>query len=70
MQFVLVARYAYVTAPSGIDIILTYHRQIATIAVLLLIAHPIILVVENPNLLGLLDPFGGAGSGSATRRGA
>ena len=59
VQFVLVARYESVTAPYGIDLILKYHRQIALIAIGLLVAHPIILVIHNPNLLGLLDPFGG-----------
>lgn len=59
VQFVLVARYATVTAPYGIDLILKYHRQIATIAIGLLVAHPVILVVQDPALLTLLNPFGG-----------
>jgi predicted ferric reductase len=59
VQFVLVARYSNVTAPYGIDLILKYHRQVATIAVVLIVAHPVILVIQNPNLLGLLNPFGG-----------
>jgi predicted ferric reductase len=59
VQFVLVARYANVTAPYGIDLILKYHRQAATIAIVLLVAHPVILVVHDPSLLRLLNPFGG-----------
>ncbi len=59
VQFALVARYESVTAPYGIDLILKYHRQIAIVAVLLLVAHPIILVLENPDLVDLLNPFGG-----------
>ena len=59
VQFALVARYESVTAPYGIELILKYHRQIAIIAILLLVAHPIILVVENPVLVDLLNPFGG-----------
>ena len=62
VQFALVARYESVTAPYGIDLILKYHRQIAIVAVLLLVAHPIILVLENPNLVDLLNPFGGTAS--------
>lgn len=59
VQFVLIARYPQLTGPYGIDLILKYHRQIATIAILLLVAHPIILVIDDPALLGLLDPIGG-----------
>ncbi len=59
VQFALIARYKALTAPYGIDLILKYHRQIAQVAIVLLIAHPVILVLENPNLLGLLNPFAG-----------
>lgn len=59
VQFVLVARYSAITAPYGLDLILKYHRQVATIAVVLLVAHPAILVAHDPNLLRLLNPFGG-----------
>jgi predicted ferric reductase len=59
VQFVLVARYANVTAPYGIDLILKYHRQVATTAIVLLVAHPVILVAHDPSLLRLLNPFGG-----------
>lgn len=59
IQFALIARYKRLTAPYGIDLILKYHRQIAMIAVLFLVAHPIILVIQNPSLLYLLNPFGG-----------
>ena len=59
VQFVLIARYRNVTAPYGIDIILQYHRQIALMALALILAHPAILVIENPARLGMLNPFGG-----------
>ena len=59
LQFLLIARYRHLTAPYGIDLILKYHRQIALLAISLIVAHPIILVVENPALLPLLNPFGG-----------
>jgi predicted ferric reductase len=59
VQFVLVARYTAVTVPYGIDLILKYHRQIATVAIGLLVAHPVILVVHDPALLTLLNPFAG-----------
>jgi predicted ferric reductase len=59
VQFLLIARYQKVTAPYGIDIILQYHRQIALMALALLLAHPVILFIYDPALLALLNPFGG-----------
>jgi predicted ferric reductase len=59
VQFLLIARYRNVTAPYGIDIILQYHRQIAIMAFFLILAHPAILMIHNPALLGLLNPWGG-----------
>lgn len=59
VQFVLIARFRRVTAPYGIDIILQYHRQIALVAVLLILAHPTIIFINNPSRLELLNPLGG-----------
>ncbi len=59
VQFILIARFRHVTAPYGIDIILRYHRQIALLAVGLIILHPIIIVIDNPSRAALLNPFGG-----------
>ncbi len=59
LQFILIARFKRVTVPYGIDIILRYHRQIAVLAILLLLAHPIIIVIDNPSRLKLFNPFGG-----------
>jgi predicted ferric reductase len=59
VQFVLIARFKRVTAPYGIDIILQYHRQIAMVAVAAVLAHPVIIVIDNPSRLKLLNPFGG-----------
>ncbi len=57
VQFVLIARFRRVTAPYGIDIILHYHRQIAMMAVAIILLHPAIIVIENPSRLMLLNPF-------------
>jgi predicted ferric reductase len=57
VQFVLIARFRRITAPYGIDIILRYHRQIALVAVTLILLHPVIIVIENPSRLVLLNPF-------------
>jgi predicted ferric reductase len=59
LQFLLIARYQKVTAPYGIDLILQYHRQMALVALALLLAHPVILIIYDPSLLALLNPFGG-----------
>jgi predicted ferric reductase len=59
LQFLLIARFKRVTAPYGIDIILRYHRQIAMVAVGAILLHPIIIVIDNPARLKLLNPLGG-----------
>ena len=59
VQFILIARFRTVTAPYGIDVILQYHRQIAMMAVLAILAHPLIIFIDNPSRLKLLNPFGG-----------
>jgi predicted ferric reductase len=59
VQFLLIARFKRVTAPYGIDIILHYHRQIAIVAIVLVLLHPIIIMIENPSRVALLNPLGG-----------
>jgi predicted ferric reductase len=59
LQFLLIARFKRVTAPYGIDIILRYHKQIALVAVGAILLHPIIIVIDYPARLKLLNPLGG-----------
>lgn len=59
VQFILIARFKRLTAPYGIDVILQYHRQIALLAVGLILLHPAIIVIDNPSRSKLLNPFGG-----------
>jgi predicted ferric reductase len=59
VQFILIARFKTVTAPYGIDIILQYHRQIALVAVAAILLHPLIIVIDNPSRLKLMNPVGG-----------
>lgn len=59
VQFVLIARFRRVTEPYGIDAILQVHRQIALLAVGAVIAHPLIIVIDNPSRLKLLNIFAG-----------
>lgn len=60
VQFVLIARFKRVTAPYGIDAIMYYHRQVGTLAVLVIVAHPLVLVVREPAMLSLANPLGGS----------
>src|ERR1700731_3669130 len=53
LQFGLPARFRYVTEPWGEDVIYHFHRQISLVAVGLVVAHPVILVVVQPELLAL-----------------
>jgi predicted ferric reductase len=57
LQFALVARFKTVSAPFGMDVVLQYHRQIAYVALLFILAHPILLFIENVQFLALLDVF-------------
>jgi predicted ferric reductase len=55
----LIARFKQVTAPYGIDIILQYHRKIAIVAVVLILLHPFLLLIEQPARIVLFNPFAG-----------
>jgi predicted ferric reductase len=57
LQFLLTARYQVITAPYGIDVIYHFHRQISLAAFVMILAHPIILFIENPANLALLNVF-------------
>lgn len=59
LQFLLIARFRRLTAPYGIDVILRYHRQIAVVAVAAILLHPLIIVIDNPSRLRMLNPVGG-----------
>ena len=55
LQFGLTARFRYVTEPWGEDVIYHFHRQISLIAVGLVMAHPLILFVDQPELVAVPD---------------
>ena len=57
LQFALVARFQTVAAPFGIDVVLQFHRQIAYVALLFILAHPVLLFVTDTQFLALLDPI-------------
>lgn len=56
LQFWLTARFKRATAPFGIDIIYHFHRYLATIACLLLLAHAGLLLARYPDAVGGIDP--------------
>ncbi len=55
LQFVLTARFRWLKARYGSDIVYYFHRQISLVAFAVVLAHPLILFVEDPARLGLLN---------------
>jgi predicted ferric reductase len=55
LQFGLTARFRYFTEPWGEDVIYHFHRQISLVAVSLVVAHPLILIAVQPQLLSLAN---------------
>jgi predicted ferric reductase len=56
IQFALTARFKRATAPFGIDLIYYFHRYLATIATLLVVAHALVLLWRHPAAVGSVDP--------------
>lgn len=59
IQFVLIARFRPLTYPYGIDVVLKYHRQIALVAIGMILLHPALIFIEHPSRVALLNPLGG-----------
>lgn len=59
VQFILVARFKSVTGPYGIDVILQLHRKLALVAISIVLIHPLIIMIDNPSRLKLLNPLAG-----------
>jgi predicted ferric reductase len=55
LQFVLTARFKVIKAPYGADIIYHFHRQISLVALVLILAHPVLLFIFSPETLNLLN---------------
>lgn len=55
MQFALTARINNIEASYGIDLILQFHRYTSIVAFIFILAHPIILFIDNPQTLQLLN---------------
>ncbi len=57
MQFALTARINRIEASYGIDLILQFHRYTSIVAFFLILAHPLILFINDPETLQLLNFF-------------
>lgn len=57
LQFGLTARFRHITEPWGEDVIYYFHRQLVWVALLLILAHPAILIVLRPERIAALNVF-------------
>jgi predicted ferric reductase len=55
LQFALTARINRIEASYGVDIILQFHRYISLVAFALVLVHPVILFIVQPETLQLLN---------------
>jgi predicted ferric reductase len=55
LQFALAARFSRSSAPFGIDVVLSYHRQISFLAVVAAFGHPVLLFLADERYRALLD---------------
>ena len=60
VMFVLTARFRRAAAPFGIDLIYYFHRQISLVLFGFALAHPVILLGMEPQLIALLHPINGS----------
>ena len=58
LQFALIARFKAVAAPFGIDALTRFHREVSYVALAFILAHPILLFIQNASkYLPLLNVF-------------
>ncbi len=57
LQFVLTARFKWLKAPYGSDIVYHFHRQISIIAFVLIVTHKAILLIFSPGTIRLFNVF-------------
>jgi predicted ferric reductase len=56
LQFISTGRLRWIAPSFGSDFVLQFHRQAGVIGVLLVLAHPITLILSNPDYLAYFDP--------------
>lgn len=55
LQFAVTARIRRMKAPYGSDIVYYFHKQISIVAFIIVIAHPILLFIFEPETINLLN---------------
>jgi predicted ferric reductase len=56
LQFVTSGRFARIAPVFGADVVLQYHRQAGIVAFALVLAHPAVLILSDPDYLAFFDP--------------
>lgn len=56
LQFVITARFRRVAAPFGIDVVIQFHRQISYVAIVFVLAHPLLMFLTEAPMGELLNP--------------
>ena len=57
LQFILTARFRWLKAPYGSDIVYHFHRQISLVSFAMILAHPLVLFFYSSDYLRLLNLF-------------
>lgn len=55
LEFALCARFRAAAAPFGMDAVVQFHRQVSYVALAMILAHPVLLFVNDPDTLELLN---------------
>lgn len=57
VQFILSARFRRAVSPFGIDIIFFFHRYLGLVALAFILLHYLIIRVDRPGALGVMNPL-------------
>lgn len=55
LQFLFSGRFVWIAPSFGMDNIIQYHREVGIIAFLFVLAHPVILILSEPEFLSYFD---------------
>jgi predicted ferric reductase len=56
LQFLFSGRFGWIAPTFGMDNIIQYHKEIGIVAFLFLLAHPVALILADPEYLAFFDP--------------
>jgi predicted ferric reductase len=56
LQFVFSGRLKWIAPEWGMDNIIQFHREIGLVALLFVLAHPVMLLIAEPEFVAFLDP--------------